>query len=134
MAFIFGCVIASIVSVLATRSGFDKDRAFYPTVMVVIASYYVLFAAMVGAAGIIFVELTGMLLFAVLAVLGFKRNLWLVAAALFAHGVFDLFHGQVVANPGVPLWWPMFCLAYDVTAAAYLCWLLRQARLTATEN
>ncbi|WP_019867854.1 hypothetical protein [Methylovulum miyakonense] len=75
MAFIFGCVIASIVSVLATRSGFDKDRAFYPTVMVVIASYYVLFAAMVGAAGIIVVELTGMLLFVALAVLGFKRNL-----------------------------------------------------------
>jgi hypothetical protein len=31
---------------LATVVGFDRERAFYPTVMIVIASYYVLFAAM----------------------------------------------------------------------------------------
>jgi hypothetical protein len=29
-----------------------------------------------------------------------------------------------VANPGVPLWWPSFCMAYDVTAAGILAWLL----------
>jgi hypothetical protein len=39
---------------------------------------------------------------------------------LAAHGVFDLWHGEIIANPGVPTWWPMFCSAYDVTAAGFL--------------
>ena len=39
-----GAVIALVVSLLATFIGFDRDRAFYPTIMVVIASYYGLFA------------------------------------------------------------------------------------------
>jgi len=32
----------------------------------------------------------------------------------------------LLSNPGVPGWWPAFCLAYDVTAAAYLAWLLKR--------
>ncbi|HEX4935166.1 MAG TPA: hypothetical protein VFV33_18405, partial [Gemmatimonadaceae bacterium] len=63
-----------------------------------------------------------------LAVWGFKSSLWIVAAALAAHGIFDLVHGEAIANPGVPVWWPPFCLAYDVTAACYLAWLLRRGR------
>ena len=34
----------------------------------------------------------------------------------------------LVANPGVPDFWPAFCGAYDVTAAAYLAWLLASGR------
>ncbi len=63
------------------------------------------------------------------AIVGFKRSLWLVAAALAAHGVFDLFHGHLVDNPGVPRWWPHFCLAYDVVAAAYLALLLARSNV-----
>jgi hypothetical protein len=58
------------------------------------------------------------------AVVGFKHSLWLVVAALAAHGILDVFHDQVVANPGVPAWWPAFCLAYDCVAAGYLAFLL----------
>jgi hypothetical protein len=57
-----------------------------------------------------------MIAFAALAVAGFKRKLWIVAAALAGHGVFDAVHGTLLTNPGVPVWWPAFCLAYDVTA------------------
>jgi hypothetical protein len=38
-------------------------------------------------------------------------------AGLAAHGVLDFFHGRLVANPGVPPWWPAFCRAFDVAAA-----------------
>jgi hypothetical protein len=67
---------------------------------------------------------TGVFLAAV--VVGFKRNLWIVAAALAAHGLFDLAHPHLVSNPGVPAWWPSFCMAYDVAAAVCLAWLLKQ--------
>lgn len=131
MEIVAGIVIAFVVSLLATLVGFDRDRAFYPTVMAVIASYYVLFAVMGGSIETVLVESALMLVFAGVAVVGFKYNLWLVAAALAAHGVFDFFHGYFISNPGVPFWWPMFCLTYDIAAAGYLSWLLKRSRVSA---
>jgi len=129
MAYFIGIVIALAVSLSATFIGFDKDRAFYPTVLAVIASYYVLFAVMGGSIETVLLELAGMFAFMGVAALGFKRNLWLVVAALFVHGIFDVFHGNFISNPGVPIWWPMFCLTYDFVAAVYLSWLLYQSRI-----
>lgn len=131
MDYLTGIMIALFVSLFATLVGLDKDRAFYPTVLAVIASYYVLFAVMGGSIQAIFIESAVMAAFLGITVLGFKRNLWLVAAALFMHGIFDFFHGHLISNPGVPVWWPMFCLAYDVIAAIYLAYLLRYSRVVA---
>jgi hypothetical protein len=66
------------------------------------------------------VEISIMMIFLLAASLGFRRNLWLVVIALAAHGIFDAFHGSVVSSPGVPAWWPAFCLTYDLTAAGFL--------------
>ena len=66
-------------------------------------------------------------IFVVAASLGFRRSLWLVVAGLAVHGVQDLFHARLVANPGVPVWWPPFCLTYDLAAAGYLAWRLTRA-------
>jgi hypothetical protein len=128
MPYLAGIVLALTVSGLATLVGLDRDRAFYPTLLVVIASYSVLFAVMGGSGHALVVETMVMTGFLLVAAIGFKKNLWLVVAALAAHGIFDFFHGRVVANPGVPVWWPAFCLTYDVTAAAFLAWLLRNSR------
>ena len=43
----------------------------------------------------------------------------------------DGHRGDAIANPGVPTWWPGFCLAYDVIAAGYLSWLLKSGRVRA---
>jgi hypothetical protein len=45
MEYLIGLILATVVASLAKVIGFDKERAFYPTVLIVIASYYVLFAA-----------------------------------------------------------------------------------------
>ena len=124
MAYLIGIILALGVSAYATAVGLDRDRAFYPTVLIVIAAYYVLFAAMGGSGRVMVVESVVMAVFVVAASLGFRRSLWLVVAGLAAHGVQDLFHAQLVANPGVPVWWPAFCLTYDVVAAGYLAWRL----------
>lgn len=131
MEYLVGLFLALAVSVSATLVGFDRDRAFYPTAMVVIASYYGLFAVLGGSVQVLLFESIAIAAFLALSVLGFKRNLWLVVGALLAHGIFDFFHSHIVTNPGVPSWWPMFCLTYDITAAAYLAWLLRRSQVAA---
>ena len=126
MAYLVGALLAFAVGVVATRLRLDRDRAFYPTVLIVVASYYALFAAMAGSGPALLVESAGIILFCAAAIVGFKRSLWLVVAGLAGHGVFDGFHGHMITNPGVPPWWPGFCLTYDVVAAGYLAYLLRR--------
>jgi len=63
-----------------------------------------------------------------LAVIGFKKSLWVTAAALAGHGIFDLFHHLLIQNPGVPGWWPGFCMSFDVLAGGFLAVLLMRRR------
>ena len=128
MPLVVGIGLALAISLMATVVGFDRERAFYPVVTIAIASYYALFAVMGGSAKALAVESFPFAVFLAAAIVGFKTDLRVVVVALCAHGVFDFVHGRWIANPGVPSWWPMFCLAYDVTAGAYLALLLARSR------
>jgi len=128
MALSIGIGLALAVSAFAKWLGLDRDRAFYPTVMMVIAFLYVLFAAMGGAAALPIEAIIG-LGFATLAALGFTKSPWFVVGALIGHGLFDLVHPHAIENGGVPVWWPDFCSAYDVTAGLWLALQLYRSRL-----
>jgi hypothetical protein len=128
---VLGVVLALGVGGMCTLCGLDRDRALYPAVMIVIALYYVLFALIGGSTQVLIVESAVAIGFIGLALAGFRSTLWLVVAALGAHGVFDLAHPHIYANRGVPAWWPSFCIAYDVVAAAYLAWLLASKKVRA---
>jgi hypothetical protein len=124
MPYLIGIVASVGVAVFARWVGFDRDRAFYPTVVIVIAAYYVLFAVMTGSLQTVLLECIGLAAFSIAAVVGFKSSPWIVAAALAGHGLFDAVHGYILENPGVPVWWPAWCLSYDVGAGICLAWLL----------
>jgi hypothetical protein len=124
-----GFVLALVVSFVARATGLDRDRAFYVAVVMAISSYYVLFAVLGGSTQALIVESIVMSAFVLVALIGFKLNLWLVAASLAGHGVFDGFHDLAYTNPGVPGWWPAFCGTFDVAAAGVLAWLLLQSKL-----
>ena len=124
LPYVVGLVLSIGVAVFARLVGLDRDRAFYPTVLIVIASYYVLFAAMVGSMQTVLLESAVMALFVIAAVAGFKASAWIIVAGLAGHGLQDAVHGHIVANAGVPAWWPAWCLAYDVGAAAALAWII----------
>jgi hypothetical protein len=124
MPFAVGIILAIVTAVIGRYGRFDRDRAFYSTVAIVVGSYYVLFAAMSGSIETVFVESIVMAAFVAAAITGFRSSSWIVAAALAAHGIFDLVHRFVIENSGVPAWWPIFCMAYDVGAAGCLAWVL----------
>ena len=124
MAYAVGIVIALFTALFARQTRFDRDRAFYPTVLVVIALYYILFAAIGESARALRLESIQLAIFATIAVVGFRSNLWWVVGGLAGHGIYDFGHGTLVATPGVPAWWPGFCLAADGVLAVILAWLL----------
>ncbi len=134
MHFFIGIILAAAVAAFARWGGMDRDRSFYPTVMMVIASIYVLFAAVADSPTALVAEGLIGAAFIVLAFVGFRRSLWFVVVALAAHGVFDYFHPHAFHNPGVPVWWPDFCMAYDIAAAVFLGWRLHQAKTAAASS
>jgi hypothetical protein len=124
MEYLIGAGLAVVVCAFAALVGFDRDRVFYPTMVLVVATYYILFAVMGSSTTALAWESLVAAAFFALAAVGFKKNLWLIVAALAGHGVFDFFHHLLIRNPGVPVWWPGFCMAFDVLAGGFLAVLL----------
>jgi hypothetical protein len=83
MEFAIGILIAVGVAPSAAAIGLARDRAFYPTALVVIASYYGLFAGMNGSLRALAIEAIPMAVFFGLDVTGFKRSQRLVHARIF---------------------------------------------------
>jgi hypothetical protein len=121
---LIGVVLAPVIVVLGRLSRLDRDRAMYPITLIVIAAYYVLFATMGGAQALM-AELIAATVFVVVAIVGFRTSLWWVAAGIAAHGVFDwVVHPRLIANPGMPEFWPAFCGSIDVALGVLLAILL----------
>jgi hypothetical protein len=134
LAYLIGVVLAIAVGGLGSVVGLDRDRAFYPTIMLVIAALYSLFAVMGGSTHALLVEAGIGTVFLIVTLVGFRRSLWLVVAALASHAILDAFHRGLIVNPGVPAWWPAFCLSYDGVAAGYLAFLLIATDRGASRN
>ena len=128
-ALLVGVLLAVAVGILGRVSGLDRDRALYPTALIVIGSLYSLFAIMGGSTRALVLETLVGVAFVAAAIVGFRSSLWVVAIGITAHGLFDFGHGRLLSNPGVPSFWPAFCGAYDVTAGVFLAWLLVSGRV-----
>ncbi len=135
MEYVIGLALAAAVAWFATVVGLARERSFYATVLIIVGSYYVLFAAMGASRRTLVAEIVVAGIFVLFAVLGFRGNLWLLAAGLIGHGAFDFVHHFFIDNPGVPRWWPGFCLAFDALFGVLLAWrLLRGARLSEVKS
>lgn len=129
MEYVVGIVLGIAVGVSTTLVGMDRDRALYPAILVVVASYYSLFAVMAGSNEALVIETAVGLVFAVTAFASFRTSLWLAAAGLIGHGIFDIARVGLIDNPGVPAYWPGFCSSIDVVLGAYLGWLIYRDRI-----
>lgn len=124
MQYIVGFVLALFFCAAAAWLRMDRERVFYPAVVIAVASYYLAFAVVDGRGEVMLYEVAIAAVFIAAAVLGFKRNAWIAVAALGGHGVMDGFHHHLVANAGVPPSWPGFCMSFDVAAAVFVAGLM----------
>ena len=69
------------------------------------------------------VSIIGGLMF---AFVGVRQSAVVVGLLWLLHGLYDLVHGQLVTNPGVPGWYPIWCFMVDAVIGAYLLWLSRR--------
>lgn len=125
MEYLIGIILGFVIVLGAKLTGFHRDKSFYPVLLIVIATYYVLFAAMDGSAVSLIIESTIALVFILVALLGIRYGVRLVAAGLILHGVFDFVHGQLVVNTAVPVWWPGFCASVDIVLGALVLYLTK---------
>ncbi len=63
------------------------------------------------------------LLFAFVSI---RQSAIVVGAFWIFHGLYDLTHSHLIANAGVPDWYPAFCFSVDVVIGAYVLWLSRR--------
>jgi hypothetical protein len=124
MELIVGITLALLFCAAAAGLGMDRERVFYPAVVIAVASYYLAFAVIDGRDEVMLSELAIAAVFIAGAVAGFRGNPWIAVVALAGHGVIDAFHHQLVHNIGVPRVWPGFCMSFDVTAAAFVAFVM----------
>ena len=122
---VVGVLLGIGIAALGKFTRFDQDRSFYFTILVVIASYYVLFAVMGGSGQALIWELVVAAVFSTVAIVGALFFPTLVGMGIVAHGLFDFVHDGIVENQGVPTWWPGFCGSIDVVLGLWVMSLAR---------
>lgn len=121
--FIIGVILAIVIAIFAKMSKFDKEPSFYSTVLIVIASYYVLFAFISFES--IGIEILIASIFSIVALAGAFRWPILLGLGILTHGVFDFVHSSFINNSGVPQWWPAFCAGVDIVLGLWVMYLVK---------
>jgi hypothetical protein len=105
-----------------------KEQIFYAVFLIMVAAFYLAFAAYFGAATAWRLETGVVLAFVAIALLGARlpfalivgysmHGLWDLLHELQAHGAYSAFApGQMTA---IPLAYGVFCLAFDFSVAGY---------------
>ena len=126
MEYLVGILTAVALAGFARSSGFEKDRSFYPTVLIVIGFLYVVFGAIDGRVSVILIDLIFAFLFASIAVVGYKNNGVIVAGGIALHGVFDFVRYFFIEDKGVPVFWAGFCGTVDILLGIYVWFVCRK--------
>lgn len=106
------------------------ERWLYSLGLLTLPSIYAFFALKAGDQAVAAKEMiygapyvVAGLVFAFVSV---RHSAVVVGVFWLLHGLYDLAHSQLIANSGVPSWYPIFCFVVDVVIGLYLLWLSRR--------
>ncbi len=120
MEFVIGLLLAIIVALVAFVFQYDRDRSFYPTILIIVASYYVLFGLISGSIETTIIESLVALVFVGIAIYGSRTSRRLVAVGLILHAGLNLIHGDIFTNTGVPAWWYGFGMTFNAVLGLWV--------------
>ena len=72
------------------------------------------------------IELIGVVVFTLIAVLGLRVSIWFLALGWTAHVLWDVLLHLVREQPFVPDWYPVACISFDLIVAGYIAVKLRK--------
>jgi hypothetical protein len=125
---VIGLMAAGTISITPKFLAPKAEQIFYAMFLIMIAAFYLAFAAYFGMATAWRVETAVVVAFVAIAVLGVRlplalivgyplHGLWDLLHELQAHGAYSAFEpGQLTA---IPLAYGVFCAAFDFCMAAY---------------
>jgi len=113
-----------VVCAFATLAGFDRDRVFYPTLLTVIATYYILFAVMGNSTPALGMESRGGGRVSRAGCGRLQEEPMVGCSRARRTRSIRLLSSTVHSEPGFPMWWPGFCLSFDILAGGFLAMLL----------
>jgi len=127
-----GFALSLAVAFLARVTRFDRDSSFYPSILIFIASFYILFAVLAGHS--IYRELSIALAFSCVAIFGAYKSLLIVGLGIVAHGIYDIFQVTVFSNNVAPMWWPSFCGVVDLALGLWVIYLSKSRQVQVKQH
>lgn len=124
LAAFIGVVLSSLLIVSAKFTRFDRDASFYPSILIFIASFYILFAVMAGHSVAREVGISSVFIF--LALYGAYKSLFIVGFAIALHGIYDILHIVQFKVTVAPTWWAPFCSAVDFVVGIWVMYLSKK--------
>ncbi|HEX8846322.1 MAG TPA: DUF6010 family protein [Pyrinomonadaceae bacterium] len=123
-------VASAIGFILFARNlGREGEARVLAAGLVIAALVYVVFGVSARETNWILLELAGLLLFSIVAVLGLKRSALWLAAGWAGHPLWDawLHLGDAGGASFTPRWYVLACIGFDLLVAGYIL-LMKQRR------
>lgn len=117
---IAGVILSGVVFGAARVSGFIRERLFAPILLIFIAVFYIVFAVQDRRTDIVIYETLVFIVFFMVAYKSFYGSLYLAVVGLVLHGMYDFMHNYFFINRGIPVWFPQFCMTFDILFAVFL--------------
>jgi hypothetical protein len=106
------------------------ERWVYSVGLLTLPSLYACFALRAGEQAVAVREMIYGIPYVVAGLVftfvGVRQSAIVVGLLWLLHGLYDLVHGRLITNPGVPGWYPIWCCVVDVVIGSYLLWLSRR--------
>lgn len=115
-----GALLAFGMIGLVKRRRKEDTTYVYAAALIVAAAIYAAFSMNAGPGEWVLLELAGVVLFGVLAVLGFRKSMAILASGWTLHVGWDIVHQVTDSADFVPAWYPMLCVAFDVVIGIHL--------------
>ena len=108
-----GVALAFAIYGMLATTGLTRNRGVLAVLLVAIASYYLVFSFDHGHPGELLWHSLAFAAFLIMAALGLRQGVTLIALGLIAHGLFDIALVPLFST-SAPDWWAGFCAGVDI--------------------
>ena len=117
---LLGTVFAILTIWIFRMMAEKRERTNYAIALIIAALIYVGFSFLASDPRWILIELAGLAIYFIFALLGLRYSAWFLAIGWAAHIAWDMGLHTSPAISFVPEWYPLLCVAYDVVIAGYI--------------